>query len=104
MAAKRARFRGNYEGIGEMLVSKQMQREMELRARKVESRCVASSPEDTGNYRNSFRVETGIRGGPKPRAESKVINDDEAATYVEWGTSKTPRYRVMGKAAGSADG
>jgi hypothetical protein len=100
MAAK-PRFRGNYKGIGEMLVSSQMQREMEQRARRVEARCVATSPEDTGAYRSSFRVETGIRPGPKPRAESKVINGDEAATLVEWGTSKTPRYRVMGKAAGS---
>ncbi len=99
---RRARFKGDYKGIGEMLVSKQMQREMEHRALRVEARCVATSPEDTGNYKSSFRVETGIRPGPKPRAESKVINDDEASTLVEWGTAKTPRFRVMGKAAGSA--
>jgi hypothetical protein len=99
--AARARFRGNYKGIGQMLVSPQMQREMESRARRVESTCVATAPEDTGSYASSFRVETGIRPGKKPRAESKVINDDDAAPYVEWGTSRTPRYRVMGRAAGA---
>jgi hypothetical protein len=100
--AKRARFKGNYKGIAQILVSKQMQREMEQRARGVETRCVSNAPRDTGAYASSFRVETGIRPGKKPRAESKVINDDEAAVYVEYGTSRTPRHRVMGKAAGSA--
>lgn len=100
--APRARFKGNYKGLGQILTSKQMQNEMEARARRVQSRCVATSPRDTGNYSSSFRVETGVRPGAKPRAESKVINDDEAAAYVEWGTSRTPRHRVMGRAAGSA--
>lgn len=99
--APRARFRGNYKGVGEMLTSKQMQKEMEDRARRLEGACVADAPRDTGNYATSFRIETGIRPGPKPRAESKVINDDEAAVYVEFGTSHTPRYRVMGRAAGT---
>jgi hypothetical protein len=99
--APRARFKGDYKGVGKILVSKKMQDAMETRARRVESACVAGSPHDTGEYSASFRVETGIRPGSKPRAESKVINSDPAAPYVEWGTSRTPRYRVMGKAAGA---
>ena len=99
--AARARFKANYKGIGQILTSRQMQREMETRARRVENNCVVGAPEATGSYASSFRVETGIRPGKKPRAESKVINDDEAAPYVEWGTSRTPRYRVMGRAAGA---
>lgn len=99
--AQRARFKGNYKGLGQILRSRQMQAEMELRAKRVEVRCVSSSPRDTGDYSSSFRVETGVRAGGKPRAESKVINDDAAAPYVEWGTSRTPRYRVMGRAAGA---
>jgi hypothetical protein len=98
--AERARFKGNYKGIGQILRSVQMQREMEQRAKPIKARCVATSPRDTGAYASSFRIETGIRPGRKPRAESKVINSDPAAPYVEWGTSRTPRHRVMGKAAG----
>jgi len=99
--AQRARFKGNYKGVGEMLVSDKMQDAMEERAERVRGRCVANAPEDTGSYKESFRIETGIRPGPKPRAQSKVINDDQAAAYVEWGTQRTPRFRVMGRAAGA---
>jgi hypothetical protein len=99
--SKRARFKGNYKGVGKILVSKKMQDAMEERAEKVQGRCVANAPEDTGTYKASFRIETGIRPGSKPRAQSKVINDDKAAAYVEWGTSRTPRFRVMGRAAGA---
>lgn len=99
--APRARFKGNYKGIGRMLVSMQMQKEMEARAKPVKARCVANAPRDSGDYASSFRIETGVRQGARPRAQAKVINDDEAAAYVEWGTSRTPRYRVMGRAAGA---
>ncbi|MGI5274871.1 HK97 gp10 family phage protein [Nonomuraea sp. CA-218870] len=98
--APKARFRPDYKGIGRILTSKTMQGAMEQRAERVRDRCVADAPEDTGTYKSSFRVETGIRPGPKPRAVSKVVNDDPAAPYVEWGTSRTPRYRAMGRAAG----
>ncbi len=96
----RARFRASYKGIGEILRSPQMQREMKARAERVMERAVALAPEDTRAYVTSFRVETGIRKGRTTRAVAKVINDDEAAPYVEWGTTKTPRFRVMGRAAG----
>lgn len=99
--APKARFRPDYKGIGRILASQTMQDQMEERAESVMARCIADAPEDTGSYRSSFRIETGIRPGPKPRAVSKVVNDDEAAPYVEWGTSRTPRRRVMGRAAGA---
>lgn len=99
--APRARFRGDYKGIGQILTSKQMQDEMESRAKRLQNACEASSPRNTGAYSQSFRVETGIRQGGKPRAESKVINDNNAAVHIEFGTSRTPRHRVMGRAAGA---
>lgn len=99
--ASKARFRGNYKGIGEILRSAQMQTEMAQRAEKVKAKAETLAPRHTGQYAASFRVETGIRAGDKPRAESKVINDDAAAVYVEYGTSRTPRHRVMGRAAGA---
>lgn len=99
--AQRARFRGDYKGIGKMLRSAQMQREMEARAERVKGKAEALAPHDSGRYAGSFRVEAGVREGKKPRAVAKVINDAPNAPYVEWGTSRTPRFRVMGKAAGS---
>lgn len=98
----RARFRANYKGIGQILTSPQMQREMKARAEKVKARAEALSPEDTGRYVTSFKVETLIRKAKTSRAVAKVVNDSPHAAYVEWGTSKTPRFRVMGRAAGSA--
>lgn len=99
--AQRTRFKGDYKGIGKLLRSAQMQREMENRADPIKQRCEADSPRDSGQYAESFRIETGVRGGKKPRAQSKIINSAPNAAYVEWGTSRTPRFRVMGKAAGS---
>ncbi len=97
----RAKFRASYKGIGEILRSAQMQREMEARAERVKAAGEAIAPVDTGTYAASFRVESGVREGKTKRAVATVINDAPHATLVEWGTSKTPRHRVMGQAAGA---
>lgn len=97
----RAKFRASYKGIGEILRSPQMQREMKTRAERVQAKAEALAPVETGDYAGSFRVEVELRAGKTRRAVAKVINDSPHATYVEWGTSRTPRYRVMGRAAGS---
>lgn len=97
----RARYRHDYKKFGKVMTSRQMQDAMKGRAEQVRSRAEALAPRRTGAYASSFKVEVSIRKGPKPRAVAKVINDNPAAPYVEWGTSRTPRYRVMGKAAGS---
>lgn len=99
--ARKARFRGNYKGVGQILRSHQMQQEMKQRADRVKAKAETLAPHHTGQYAGSFRVEVGVREGGKPRAMAKVINDDPAAPYVEWGTSRTPRFRVMGRAAGA---
>lgn len=99
--AQHARFRTDYKGIGKMLTSPQMQREMRARAEQVQSRAESLAPHESGQYGASFRIEVDVREGAKPRARATVINDAPAAPYVEWGTSRTPRYRVMGRAAGS---
>lgn len=98
----RAEFRADYKGIGLILKSPQMMREMKARAERVQARAVSLSPHQTGNYVASFRVETSVRVGKTTRAIAKVINDSPHATFVEWGTSRTPRHRVLGRAAGSA--
>ncbi|WP_353889554.1 HK97 gp10 family phage protein [uncultured Thermomonospora sp.] len=102
VAAARARYRPDIRGFGRVLASRQMQEEMRQRAERVARRARELAPVDTGEYARSFRVEVGVREGPRPRAVALVINDDVAAPYVEWGTSRTPRYRVMGRAAESA--
>jgi len=101
VVAPRARFKADYRGIGKILTSRQMQQEMKARAEKVQDRAEALAPVHTGAYKSSFRVEVGVRRDGKPRAVAKVINDDEAATLVEWGAKRTPRYRVLGRAAGA---
>lgn len=95
----RAKFRASYKGIGAILRSEQMKREMETRAEQVQRRAEALAPVDSGSYASSFRVETEIRQGKTIRAIAKVVNDSPHASYVEWGTSRTPRHRVMGRAA-----
>lgn len=96
----KAKVRASYKGIGEILRSPQMKREMEARAKRVQAKAEALAPVDTGDYVKSFRVESEIRAGKTRRAVAKVINDSPHAAYVEWGTSRTPRHRVMGRAAG----
>jgi hypothetical protein len=76
-----------------------MQREMQQVAEQVKSKAEAIAPRDSGQYAASFRVEVGVRED-NSRAQAKVINDDPIASYVEWGTSRTPRHRVLGRAAG----
>lgn len=97
----RAKFRASYKGIGQILRSQQMQQAMQTRAEQVQRRAEALAPRDTGSYAASFRVETSVREGKTRRAVAKVINDAPHATFVEWGTSRTPRHRVLGRAAGA---
>jgi hypothetical protein len=98
-------FTPNYKGIGEMLRSKSMLDAMVFRAEKIKTVAEAIAPFDPGSkdgthYRDAFRVETSTHGGiHKDRAEAKVVNDDAAAFYIEYGTEDTPRFRTLGKAA-----
>lgn len=100
--AARAKFRGSYKGIGKILRSAQMEQEMRARAERVQQRAEGLAPRETGDYVQHFRVETEIRNGKTTRAIATVVNDSQHAAYVEWGTSRTPRHRVMGRAAGEA--
>lgn len=99
-----ARYRASYTGIGEMLRSRMMQREMYNRANKVMAVAEAIAPvgdgPDAGEYKSSFEVESGVRQGE--RAYGRVTNTSEHALWVELGTSDTPRHRVLGKALEAA--
>jgi hypothetical protein len=60
--------------------------EMHRRAERVKEAAEASAPQDTGEYRSSFKVETVRDGGiHHDRAEGRVVNTDPAALPIEFG-------------------
>jgi len=94
------RYRADYSGIGEMLRSPEMQKAMHLIAKKVEARAKAIAPVETGEYRNSFEVSSGVdvSADGERRAYGRVTNTSDHAFQVEYGGKSTPKYRVLGKA------
>jgi hypothetical protein len=98
-----ASFRASYSGIGELLRSPEIEAEMVRRAEKVKAQAEATAPVDSGEYKASFEVHSSRRGGSKKdRASAVVENNDDAAFFVEYGASHTPRYRTLGKALDAA--
>jgi HK97 gp10 family phage protein len=101
--ASGTRFRASYSGIGRMIRSPQMQAEMRRRAEKVKAAAEAAAPVDTGEYKSSFRVTSGARGGvKKDRAYGRVANASPHAFYVEYGTSKTRAHHTLRGALAAA--
>lgn len=103
---ERPKFRSNYGGIGKMLRSKEMKAAMLARAERIKADAEVLAPRRTGDYARSFKVKAGqSRGaGDGRRAWAKVINTSDHATAVEWGASRTPRYRPLGRASGAERG
>lgn len=50
------------------------------------------APVDTGSFRDSFRVESSP-------GEARLINDDEAAAAIEFGSDDTPAHHTLAQAA-----
>lgn len=104
----------DYDGIGEMLCSPGMQREMLRRAKKVKRRAeqiapVSDEPDDEadGRYKDSFTATSGIQTRKTKRAVGTVTSDDPAAFHIEFGTgdptgARTPAHRTLGKALDAA--
>lgn len=105
-----AKFRVSYSGIGQMIRSPGMEKEMGRRARMIKDRAQATAPvgdpstdPHSGRYHDSFRVETGRDGGfKKDRAYGRVINDAPEAFYIEYGTSRIEARHTLLNAAQSA--
>lgn len=101
-------FKGSYKGIGEMLRSDFMVEVMRVQAERVKAVAEAIAPvgseadgdKHPGLYKSSFRVESGVREGKKPRAVGRVVNDAPYAFHVEFGSKDTPKHRTLGKALG----
>lgn len=99
----------DFEAFGEeVLRSDFMVAEMERRAQLVAKAARADAPYDPGStdgthYKDAFRVETTKHGGiHHDRAAGVVINDDEAAFFIEYGTVDTPKFRTLGRALDAA--
>lgn len=103
MASRGTTFRASYAGIGEMLRSPEMQAEMRRRAAKVKAAAEAAAPVETGDYKGSFHLSSGARGGiRRDRAYGRVTNTAGHAIYVEYGTSAQPAHHTLRNALRAA--
>lgn len=100
----RAQFKPNNKGIGLILRSEQMEQEMKTRAERVMAIAEADAPRDTGDYAESFSVESGRRDSPiklgtGDRAWAMVRNTSAHAAAVEFGNKRVgDGKRVLGRA------
>lgn len=100
----------SYKGVGEMLCAEFMVQAMRARGEKVKVRAIEISPVGPshevgvprGHYRDSFEVEAGVKMRRTRRAYARVRNTAKYASFVEFGTSDTPKFRVLGKAIDAA--
>lgn len=95
----------SYRGIGEMLVMPGMVAAMARRAEKVAIRARATAPVQSGRYKASFVVSSGVRpaaGMRRARAYGRVTNTSTHARIVEFGTEKQAGHRTLGRALDAA--
>lgn len=81
----------HYDGIREVMQSREVRRALREQAERVASRARQIDAE----FGEGVRVEDGTR--PRGRPYSRVVHDTGAE--MEWGTSRTERRRVLGRAA-----
>lgn len=98
-------YKPDYAAFGEhVLRADWMLEEMVRRAENAKIEAEATAPFDPNShdgthYKDSFRVASDTHGGvQKDRAEARLVNDDSAAIYIEYGTRDTPRHRTLGRA------
>lgn len=89
------KFIPNPLGIEALKVSPFMVYGMNSVAEDVADRAQSIAPVLTGAYRDSIHAESGIEGGT---ARGRVVADDEAAPYIEFGTSDTPTFATLRRA------
>lgn len=100
-------FRANYDGIGQMLRSPEMQAEMLRRAGKVHEVAVNTAPvyeqgPHPGRYREAFHIESGVRPGGNSRAFGRVINDSDEAFWAEYGSVNNEAHHTLARALDAA--
>jgi len=90
-----ARFDPSYVGLGELLVSPEMQAAMHDKAAKIADAARATSPigplsdAEKTHYVDSFTVSSGVQEGKTRRAYGEVENDSPHAAAVEFGNGRT---------------
>lgn len=90
-----ATFNANFEGIGKMLKSPEMQAEMERRAGKAKDLAETIAPfdeHDGDHYKDHFGVEARPR---HDRACAALVNDDPAAFQIEYGTRHNEAHHTL---------
>lgn len=107
--APAAKFVADYEGIGAMLCSDEMQADMRRRAERVAQRARDTAPvgdpdndPHAGRYKESFRVSSGIQHLKTSRAYGEVSNDSPEAPIIEYGDSNTDAYHTLAAALDAA--
>jgi hypothetical protein len=101
-----SKYTQDYRGMGQLLRCDFISAEMYRRAEKVMAAAQAAAPYDptsTTHYRDAFHIQLNDRGGNHhDRAVASVVNDDAAAFFIEFGTSKTPQHRTLRNALDAA--
>jgi hypothetical protein len=102
----RSYYEHKYRPFGnEVLRASWMKAQMEARANAIMLTARRISPIETGEYIESFEVDSGVRQtGRTRRAYGRVTNTAPHALAVEMGFGRTPKYRVLGKAMGITPG
>lgn len=78
-------YQPDIRGTNDLMTSPEMVALMAAAAEKGKEFAKSISPRRTGDYVDSFKVETTAKGGPKRnRAEARLVNDSDHATDVEW--------------------
>lgn len=100
-----ARFNPSYVGLGELLVSPEMQRAMHDLAKKAKDAAVVSSPvgppsdPHRGEYRDAWATDSGIQEGTTRRAYGEVSNPVDYAASIEFGNGRgTQAHYVLTRA------
>jgi hypothetical protein len=102
-----ARFKASYSGVGQLLRSDMMEREMLRRANLIRNVAEGIAPVGTppgdphpGVYKAAIVVASTKRGGRRrDRAAATVTNTAYYARWVEYGTERVPAHHVMLRAA-----
>lgn len=90
-------FRPTRNGVEKVAQSEEIRRALRKVAEHQADEARRTAPVDTGAYRDSIHVEEDT--SPDGRARVFVVADDPKAAALEFGTSDTPRFRTLGRAA-----
>lgn len=103
-------FDPSYAGLGELLVSPEMQAAMRQKAQQAADYAEALSPvgpvgdPHRGLYKSSWEVDSGVRSAPSRRAYGRVTNTTDYAASVEFGNGRMDGQYVLTRAIDAMKG